>query len=269
MAIFFLFLITVLLIRFTFDLMLDLLQEGGLVEENYLKQVIPTGYGLIFGINLIVILVLGSLIGIYEFIISTKVIFLALTMTLIGIIDDTLGQRNFQGFKGHIKALLWEQKLTTGFLKMFFSFILIFYLFFDWYLDFSLALIATLIVLLGANFINLLDVRPGRALKVFIFLGTLIILNSAPNSLLLLPLLIMAVFFLPVDLNAQGMMGDVGSNILGAVLGFIFVINASELTQLLGLVGLIIINLYAEIYSFTKLIANNKLLNFIDHLGRR
>mgnify|MGYP006284470509 FL=1 len=73
---------------------------------------------------------------------------------------------------------------------------------------------------------------------------------------------------MPIDLKAQAMMGDVGSNILGAVLGFVFVINASEFGQLLVLLGLIIINSYAEIHSFTEVIANNKLLNFIDHLGK-
>ena len=195
MASLFIILITILLIKLTFDFIFDLLQEGGLVVQNYRDQLIPSGYGLMFGLNLIVVLVVGSLIGIYESRISTKILLLALTMTLIGIIDDTLGQRGFQGFKGHLKALLGEHKLTTGFLKMFFSFILVFYLFFTWYVKLTLALTATLIVLLGANFINLLDVRPGRALKVFIFLGSLIILNFTHDSLFLLPLLIMAVFF--------------------------------------------------------------------------
>ena len=262
--------ITILLTKVTFDLIFDFLQEGGLIAENYREQSIPYGYGLLYGLNFIFILVIGSLIGVYKFEISTRFIILVLTMTLIGIIDDVLGQKNFQGFKGHIKALICEHKLTTGFLKMTFSFIMVFYLFFEWYSDLSAALIATFLALLGANFINLLDVRPGRALKVVFFLSVIIFLLFQNDSLLLLlPIIIMVLFSLPVDLKSQGMMGDVGANILGGVLALILIINVSEFIQLIILLGLIIINLSAEFYSFTEYIAGNKVLSFIDELGKR
>ena len=261
-------LITIILTKCSFILIFDFLKNGGLVMENYRERVIPYGYGLIFGINLIIILVLGALIETYNVKLSTRLIILVLTMTLIGIIDDTLGQKEFQGFKGHLYALFFEFRLTTGVLKMILSFIITFYLFFYWHANLLSAIIATLIVLLAANFINLLDVRPGRALKGFIVLLGLSFLFQS-NIFLLIPILIMVLFSLPVDLKAKGMMGDVGANVLGAVWGFLFIINASRLEQVLILCGLIIINLYSEICSLSQLIANNRVLNFLDHLGRK
>ncbi|MBM7555252.1 glycosyl transferase family 4 [Halanaerobacter jeridensis] len=267
MAILLVVLSTIFLTKISFVLVFDFLKSGGLVIENYQKQLIPYGYGLVFGINSIIILVLGTLVGVYELQLSTRIIILLLTMTLIGIIDDTLGQKEFQGFKGHLKALFLEFTLTTGFLKMSLSFIVTFYLFFYWYFDLLSALVATLIVLLAANFINLLDVRPGRALKGFILLSGIGLFFSS-NIILLMPILIMVLFFLPVDLKAEAMMGDVGANVLGAVGGVNFIINISSGGKILMLCGLIIINFCSEICSLSQLISGNKLLNFLDQLGR-
>ena len=268
MVVFFLIIVTSLLTKLGFDLIIPLLTEGGLITENYQGKAIPLGYGLLFTINSILILILGTIIGIYDFNLSNKLIILILTMSLIGIIDDALGQKKFQGFKGHLKALFLEYKLTTGFLKMTFSFVIVFYLFFYWEKSFIAALISTLIVLLGANFINLLDVRPGRALKGFILLMFLVIFYLKEKILLLgIPSLVMALFSLSIDLKQKGMMGDIGANILGGVLMLLFTINISFSLQIVALISLIIINIYSEFYSLTELIANNKLLKFIDKLG--
>ncbi|MFO7820147.1 MAG: glycosyl transferase family 4 [Halanaerobacter sp.] len=259
--------VTILLTKISFALILDLLKRGGSIAKNYRSQEIPYGYGLVYGLNLVIILVLGTLVGVYNLKVSTKFIILVLTMTLIGIIDDTLGRKDFQGFKGHLKALFCRGQLTTGLLKMVFSFITIFYLFFYWSFDLFSSLLSTLIVLLGANLINLLDLRPGRALKGFILLSGLIVLVG-DDFLFLAPILIMVLLSLPLDLKAKGMMGDVGANLLGALWGLIFIINSTQLEQLIVLSGLIVLNSYSEIYSLTNLIADNKLLNFLDQWGR-
>ncbi|MGM0369773.1 MAG: glycosyl transferase family 4 [Bacillota bacterium] len=268
MAIFLIILITLILTIIDFNLIINLLRDAGLTTENYQNQSILQSYGLLFGINLIIIFIVGALLGIYDFDLTTKLIILLLTMTLIGIIDDTLGYKDFQGFKGHLQALFYEQKLTTGLLKMIFSFIVVFYLFFYWYGSILSSLVATFVVLLTANFINLLDFRPGRALKTFIFSLLLLIIYLKEEILVLaLPSLIITLFLLPFDLEQQGMMGDVGSNILGALLGFLFILKSPFELQVFVLIGLIVINFYSEFYSLTKLIESNRILNYIDQLG--
>jgi UDP-N-acetylmuramyl pentapeptide phosphotransferase/UDP-N-acetylglucosamine-1-phosphate transferase len=268
MAVFLIIIFTLLITIIDFSLIINFLRDAGLTTENYKGQLIPQGYGLLFGINLIIISIGGTLVGIYDFDLTTKLIILLLTMTLIGIIDDTLGYKEFQGFKGHLQALFDKHKLTTGLLKMIFSFIVVFYLFFYWYSSFLSSVVATFVVLLAANFINLLDFRPGRALKAFIFCLLLLIIYLKEEILVLaLPSLIITLFSLPFDLKQKAMMGDVGSNLLGALLGFLFILKFPFDLQIVALIGLIVINFYSEFYSLTKLIENNRILNFIDQLG--
>ena len=267
MNIFVMFLLVILLTKFNLPLVLNFLKTNRLKTKNYRGELIPSGYGLILGLNLIIILIVGTLLAIYEPESSMRFIILILTMTLIGFIDDTLGEKEFKGFKGHCKAFFYQSRLTTGFLKMFFSFVIIFYLFFYWYFNLVAALRAAFIVLLSANLINLLDLRPGRALKAFLFLASLILVFKG-ELLFLGPSFIMALFFLPIDLKAKAMLGDVGANVLGAVLGMSFMLNSTIIEQVIILFVLISINLYAELYSLTTLISKNKLLNFVDKLGR-
>ncbi|HEY7603111.1 MAG TPA: glycosyltransferase, partial [Gaiellaceae bacterium] len=65
-----------------------------------------------------------------------------------------------------------------------------------------------LLVGLAANGLNQLDTKPGRALKAYV-------LASLPLRAPLLPAVILA----PYDLREMAMLGDSGSNALGAVLG--------------------------------------------------
>jgi Glycosyl transferase family 2 len=65
-----------------------------------------------------------------------------------------------------------------------------------------------LLVGLAANFLNQLDTRPGRALKAYL-LGALAV--GAPVRV--------AVLLLPYDLRERTMLGDCGSNALGALVG--------------------------------------------------
>ena len=61
---------------------------------------------------------------------------------------------------------------------------------------------------LAANAINQLDTAPGRALKAYLAAAVVV---DAPKGL--------AVLLLPYDLRERAMLGDAGSNALGAMLG--------------------------------------------------
>ena len=64
------------------------------------------------------------------------------------------------------------------------------------------------------------------------------------------------------------MMGDTGSNVLGISIGMIMVFGYSFNVRVGWLVFLVLIHILTEKYSLTKIIENNKILNFIDKLGR-
>jgi UDP-N-acetylmuramyl pentapeptide phosphotransferase/UDP-N-acetylglucosamine-1-phosphate transferase len=92
-------------------------------------------------------------------------------MWVLGAVDDIWGTREVGGFKGHFKKLLFERKLTTGALKALGGGAVA--LAAGWLIhphDLLQAALAAMVIALATNTLNLLDLRPGRAVAVF-FLG--------------------------------------------------------------------------------------------------
>lgn len=198
---------------------------------------------------------------------------LAVTVLLLGtafygLWDDLLGGEE-RGFRGHLGALR-RGRVTAGQLKI--AMAVLAALIFSVVLPLGLpaGVLAFLLVLLSANGLNLLDRRPGRALKVF-FAGTLPLAFLAPREelwVLLVPLLATALALGPLDLGARGMLGDCGSNLLGAALGAGAVLALPAGGQALLLGGWIILHLYAEVGSISDLVERYRLLKLLDMLGR-
>ncbi|MCQ6349962.1 hypothetical protein NPL98_28810, partial [Bacillus cereus] len=73
-----------------------------------------------------------------------------------------------------------------------------------------------------ANLANLLDLRPGRALKVVLPPAALLVLAAGEaerprrGGTLALAALLPGLAALPADLRERGMLGDAGANVLGA-----------------------------------------------------
>jgi UDP-N-acetylmuramyl pentapeptide phosphotransferase/UDP-N-acetylglucosamine-1-phosphate transferase len=132
-------------------------------------------------------------------------------------------------------------------------------------------LLAIALVVVTTNLFNLLDLRPGRALKVFFVVA----IGLCIGAWTLEPVWITGVFLgsLPVlfyyDLNEQGMLGDTGSNVIGAIAGVWMVLTLSTTAQLIALAVVVLITLYGEFRSISQLIDRTPVLRFIDHLGRR
>ena len=114
-----------------------------------------------------------------------------------------------------------------------------------------------LLVALAANFLNQLDTRPGRALKAYLALAPFV---RAP----LLP----AVLIAPYDLREMTMLGDAGSNALGAMLGLSSVDRFTGRGRTLAIAALASLNLLGEMRSVGELIERNPLLARLDRLGR-
>lgn len=111
----------------------------------------------------------------------------------------------------------------------------------------------------SANLLNLLDLRPGRALKVgLVTSAALREPGPAAASLALLP----------GDLRERTMLGDCGANGLGALLGLAAVerLAPARRTALLTVVTTLV--LASERVSFTRVIESTPGLRQLDGLGR-
>jgi Glycosyl transferase family 2 len=162
----------------------------------------------------------------------------------IGLVDDLAGGPE-RGFAGHLRS-----GRTTGVLKL---------------VGIPLVgLIATrrlsgaLLVGLAANALNQLDTKPGRALKVYA-------LAALPLRTPLLPAVILA----PYDLQEMAMLGDAGSNSLGALLGLNSVDRFTGRSRWLAIGALAGLNLLGELRSLGDLIERTPVLRDLDRLGRQ
>ena len=117
------------------------------------------------------------------------------------------------------------------------------------------------LVALSANSLNLLDTRPGRALKAFLA-GAVLVRGPAKAYL---PI---AVLLAPYDLREMTMLGDAGSNALGAVLGFGSVGKLTARGRLLAIAALAGLTIVGETRSLGKLIERTPFLLHLDRLGR-
>lgn len=248
----------------------NLLIDSNVLRPNYKKDMIPVSMGIVF----LPMLIINSIILTY-FTNSFKdmlhifiFLFGLVSMFFAGILDDIIGNRDVSGLKGHFKSLLKGKLTTGGFKALFGGFIGI---------VISIAIskniydivINTLIIALSTNLMNLLDLRPGRAIKGYLVISLVLLftLGEYTRNLLLLILPNVVAYF-NQDLKAKAMMGDTGSNVLGISIGILFVMGYSLKVRLIWLAFLIFIHILTEKYSLTKIIENNKFLNFIDKLGR-
>ena len=117
------------------------------------------------------------------------------------------------------------------------------------------------LVALSANSLNLLYTRPGRALKAFLA-GAVLVRGPAKAYL---PI---AVLLAPYDLREMTMLGDAGSNALGAVLGFGSVGKLTARGRLLAIAALAGLTIVGETRSLGKLIERTPFLLHLDRLGR-
>lgn len=121
---------------------------------------------------------------------------------------------------------------------------------------------------LAANALNLLDTKPGRALKVF--LGASVFVRG--DALRYVPA---AVLLAPYDLGEVTMLGDSGSNALGAVLGLSSVHRSTgcgvEKTQrrIVAIGALAALTLLGDRISLGSMIEHTPGLREVDAWGRR
>ncbi|MBA3736094.1 MAG: glycosyltransferase family 2 protein [Actinobacteria bacterium] len=114
-----------------------------------------------------------------------------------------------------------------------------------------------LLVGLAANALNQLDTRPGRALKAYLAAAVPL---DAPVGV--------AVLLLPYDLREMAMLGDAGSNALGALLGLNSVKRFTGRGQWVAIGALAGLTIIGEQTSIGAWIERTPGLAWIDRLGR-
>jgi UDP-N-acetylmuramyl pentapeptide phosphotransferase/UDP-N-acetylglucosamine-1-phosphate transferase len=119
-----------------------------------------------------------------------------------------------------------------------------------------------------ANLVNLLDLRPGRALKA-VLLAAPVAAPSGAGAVLGSAVSGSAGVLLPRDLAEETMLGDTGANAAGAVLGTAMVAGSGRGTRMLALAGVVAATLASERWSFTEVIESTPGLRELDAFGRR
>jgi hypothetical protein len=119
-----------------------------------------------------------------------------------------------------------------------------------------------LLVGLAANTLNQLDTRPGRALKAFA-------LGAAALRLRPRGAVAAAVLLASYDLREMAMLGDSGSNALGAVLGLGSVKRFSRRQRWSAIAALAGLNLLGERRSLGSLIERTPVVRDLDAWGRQ
>jgi glycosyl transferase family 2 len=164
--------------------------------------------------------------------------------TAIGLADDRWSGEE-RGFRAHLRA-----RRTSGVLKLVGIPLVA--------LVRTRSLSAALLVALSANALNQLDTRPGRALKAYLAAALVV---DAPLAL--------AVLLTPYDLREMAMLGDGGSNGLGAMLGLKSVSRFTGAGRWVAIGALAGLTLLGERRSLGELIECTPVLRELDALGRR
>ena len=161
----------------------------------------------------------------------------------VGLADDVWSGPE-RGFRSHLRA-----GGTTGVLKLV-AIPLIGFLA-------TRRLSGALLVGLAANALNQLDTAPGRALKAYLAAAVVV---DAPKGL--------AVLLLPYDLREMAMLGDAGSNSLGALLALKSVGRLTGRGRVVAIGALAGLTLFGETVSLGGLIERTPVLRDLDRLGR-
>jgi hypothetical protein len=186
-------------------------------------------------------------------------------VALLGLVDDA-GAGAVHGVRAHLRALL-AGRPDSGALKA--AGTLILALASARWLGLSgvRAALAAGVLVLAPHAFNLLDLRPGRAVKAFALLAGALL--AAGGELLALgaflgPVPVVAFY----DLRERGMLGDSGASLLGALAGLWLVTTLGLAGIGFALAALVALTLYGEVRSISVLIARVPLLRALDSMGR-
>lgn len=245
------------------------LLAGGHTVTNFRGTQLACPLGIVLVVASILVLGLYGLMD--EFGIADPVAFpgavFVFGVAALGLFDDAYSGTS-RGWRGHGGAVLSGQ-LPTGAVKAVGTLALAAWTLprapghADWVLG-------VLILALSTNLFNILDLRPGRAIKAFCLLFAGILIAKGTDLLESLGVYAGAVLVVGVyDIRERGMLGDTGSNVVGAVAGLGLVLAISSTAGLAIATGVLLaITVCGEIWSLNAVIERTPGLRHIDSFGR-
>lgn len=185
----------------------------------------------------------------------------------LGAYDDLAGVTHARGLHGHFAALR-RGELTTGIVKM---------------AGLTAAgvlaapprrpapvrLIDAALIAGTANLVNLLDLRPGRALKVVAIAGLPMMVGADAGAAGAAGAVATAVSLMPGDLSERHMLGDCGANALGALVGWALAVRSGVPARVGALACVVGLTVVSERVSFSAVIDRNPALAAVDAWGRQ
>jgi UDP-N-acetylmuramyl pentapeptide phosphotransferase/UDP-N-acetylglucosamine-1-phosphate transferase len=193
--------------------------------------------------------------------------------SFLGLLDDLAAEGDDRGFRGHLRAMA-RGRLTTGGVKLLGGGLLgLVAASTTAHRGLGVLVLDAAVVALAANLGNLFDRAPGRTIKVGLVAAVaLVAAASAADRSTLVGVAVVAgasVGLLGFDLRERLMLGDAGSNVVGAALGFGLVLTTGSAVRIAVLVVLVLLNLASERVSFSRVIDAVAPLRFVDRLGRK
>ncbi|MGG4457211.1 UDP-N-acetylmuramyl pentapeptide phosphotransferase [Brevibacillus porteri] len=260
------------------------LNAMGMNRFNYDREPVLTAGGLILvcssaitgGIVLIGFLLLRgakSELLLHGFLFLTGMI----TMAFWGWRDDRASDRDAKGFRGHFGVLWRERRMTSGMWKLIGGTSTAFCLSFSLSNSLWAGIVSFGLLALSPNIINLFDLRPARAIKVFwgltaiagaFGIWTIGAGTAMANWIFLMPIFVASMLMFPHDAGGKIMLGDTGANALGFAVGFSLVIGTPIYVQASMLVLFLCLQVTSEFCSFSRVIEQVGWLRRLDQWGR-
>jgi UDP-N-acetylmuramyl pentapeptide phosphotransferase/UDP-N-acetylglucosamine-1-phosphate transferase len=251
------------------------MRSAGFARENYRGAKVAFPAGVAIPVAALIALVPLSLVAeladatVFRPEANTAVTYV-IGVALLGLLDDLLGSdAPARGWRGHARATA-TGNLSTGAIKAIGSLGLALYALLGFGANTGEYLLAVGVLVLATNLFNLLDLRPGRSAKALVLLGVALSIGAMDAGplwtvgLFLGPILVL----LPLDLREVGMLGDTGSNAIGAVAGLWLVLTLSVTGQAIALAVMAAVTIYGEFRSIASLIDRTPGLRHLDSLGR-
>ena len=190
-----------------------------------------------------------------------------------GALDDLVGDSGSKGLKGHLGAAA-RGELTTGLVK-------VLGIGATGVVAAAIAdrgradvgrvdtLVGGALVAAAANMANLLDLRPGRALKATLLsAAALLLAPTRPGAVDAAAAAGAALGVLRPDLAGTAMLGDTGANAAGALVGTALLRRSGRGGRYATLAGLAVLTVISERVSFTRVIEATPGLRELDAWGR-
>jgi UDP-GlcNAc:undecaprenyl-phosphate/decaprenyl-phosphate GlcNAc-1-phosphate transferase len=185
----------------------------------------------------------------------------------LGLYDDLAGHTHARGLRGHASALR-RGVVTTGLVKM---------------AGLAAASVVTsptrprrsarlltdVVLVAGtANLVNLLDLRPGRALKAALLVAAPIAADIGQPGDAAAVAAGVCLTLMPADLGERVMLGDCGANALGGVVGWTLAARLGSRGRLVAAGVVVGLTVASERVSFTHFIETRPVLAAVDRWGR-